>query len=482
MRLLTFLLAASCWISSLAAAPAETSAPVLASSPAKAEVRVLKNDEVLPLLDARQKRFLKGLPKFMDYGWIEVPEDWAEATSPRVRVFWHRLKARRPSGKEPVIYYNGGPGAFTEEGYMDLMRRTPDRDFVMLHQRGTGCGSLFPDGADAASVKRLRLYLSRAIVLDSEALRRSLYGEDSRWCIVGQSYGAMIGHRYLEICPGSISSLHLHGHAPMDKPQLDAELRLRAHHANLTRFLAAHPECRSRLEVLRRHLDDPKNGFSFGSLRLEGRHSLGYAGLIFLSEDSEWPQLAGILQYISPDGKTVHREALEAVVKAVCIDELEIDNPSNPLNTVCNRIECYGSGKQSLSDFYTEIFDRMAKEGSDPREWLLGEEALAHFTMNSPALKLADTIDFGPLDLIDPAQEAANLKASPEIEFYLYSSDQDPLSPPAIFDPLVKLCGPRIHYQIIRGTGHGGFMNERPFWSDLRKLPAPAKIELKKAG
>ena len=479
MRILTLIFSLAALVSNLAAAPAESPAPA-----PKPEVRVLKNEEVLPLLDERQKSFMQGLPKFMDYGWVEVPENWADAKSPRLRVFWHRLKARRPSGKAPVIYYNGGPGAFTEEGYIDLMRRTPDRDFVLLHQRGTGCGTLFPAGSDAESVRRLRYYLSSAIVLDSEAIRRALYGDESRWCIIGQSYGSLIGHRYLEMCPGSISSLHLHGHAPMDTPQLDAEFRLRAHAANLKRFLTAHPACEAQLKALRQHLGDPKNGFTFGDVRLEGPHLLDYAGLVFLAEDKEWPQLEAMLQMICADGKTIDRAALQTMVKAICIDELEIDNPSNPLNTVCNRIECYGAGKQSLSDFYTAIFDKLAKEGSDPRDWPLGEEALAHFSMKSPSLILADTMDLGPLDLLNPAHEAMQLKAHPEIEFFLYSSDQDPLSPPAIFEPLVKMCGPRLHYQIIRGTGHGGFMNDRPFWSDLRKLPAPAakvEAEAKKA-
>ncbi|MEN9360875.1 MAG: hypothetical protein RL095_2410 [Verrucomicrobiota bacterium] len=447
----------------------------LASTPA----RVLKADEVLPSLNAEQKAIIDQMPKtpqfarVFDYGWIETPEDWSQPDSRRIRIFYMRLKANpQTPSLPPAIYFNGGPGMCLGPGSaLNLMGRDPQRDFIVIHQRGTGCSSPFPEASDEASIRRLAHYLSSDIVKDSEALRRSLYGDKTAWAVVGQSFGSFIGHRYLELAPASITSLHLHGVAPSQNAALWPELRLRSHGALLKQFLIRQPEGARRLKLIRQHLQKNPSAFTVAGLTCKGEHMLGLVGLLHLTPDGK--SLDNLLRRLCPKDQ-VNEKELIATVRQVNIDVLNFHRPSGTLNIIFNRLEGYGAGRQSLSAFYQGLFQKLAAEGDDPRLWLIGEEALAHNSLSSPAFHLADTLDFGPAKSLDPKKIAANLREHPSITFRLYSGEFDTISPPAAYQDMQKTCGQGLIYTLIPNSDHGGFMADQPFWQDLRRQTAAA--------
>ena len=80
---------------------------------------------------------------------ISVPENRASKSSRSIRLYFYRLKARKPSGLAPLFFLPGGPGGFIDDNWVKGLNKKPkggsnleawlysqNRDVVLVNQRG----------------------------------------------------------------------------------------------------------------------------------------------------------------------------------------------------------------------------------------------------------------------------------------------------------------------------------------------------------
>jgi len=133
-----------------------------------------------------------------------------------------------------LLYLQGGPG-FESPRPMDasgwLKYATNYFRVVLMDQRGTGlsagitAASLELQGSPEKQARYLKCFLADSIVRDSEAIRTALLlsGPDSgnlgnsgesRWSILGQSFGGFCCTTYLSLAPQSLAEVFLTGGLP----------------------------------------------------------------------------------------------------------------------------------------------------------------------------------------------------------------------------------------------------------------------------
>ncbi len=173
---------------------------------------------------------------------IEVPEDRTRPDGRRIGLAVAVLEAARPGGREPVVFFGGGPGGGSIElaelanGPYAEVRKT--RDVLLVDQRGTGgsngllCridlsarpalafGHLFNPEVfrrcrdSLATHADLRFYGTERAVEDLEDLRVRL-GYD-RLVLWGGSYGTRMAQAYLRRHPDRVAAVVLDGVVPFD--------------------------------------------------------------------------------------------------------------------------------------------------------------------------------------------------------------------------------------------------------------------------
>lgn len=188
-------------------------------------------------------------------GILEVPENRKKPNSRTLKLVYKVLKAKdTSSGKAPILYLQGGPGAPTlimEEFWKNHPLRN-NRDIVLMDQRGTGASEancteagkaifdiirkdldyvgeskaldsilkqcnkkLFQEKVDLAG------YTSYEIAADFEDLRKVL--DYKKWNLFGASYGSRLGLTIMRDFPKSVRSAIFIGVFPPES-QLFGEL------------------------------------------------------------------------------------------------------------------------------------------------------------------------------------------------------------------------------------------------------------------
>ncbi len=173
-----------------------------------------------------------------EYGFLEVPENRDVKASRTIKLAYLVLKARNPnSGKEPILYLQGGPGGstlFMANFWNDHELRS-DRDIVLMDQRGTGASNAIctdlgdqlisilskdlsaagehqelskviescKENAEASGTD-LSGYNSRENAADFEQLRQEL--GVTKWNVMGGSYGSRLGLTIMRDYPESVRS------------------------------------------------------------------------------------------------------------------------------------------------------------------------------------------------------------------------------------------------------------------------------------
>lgn len=208
---------------------------------------------------------------------LEVPENWDDAASRKIKLAIALVPSRSPRPKaDPVFILAGGPGQSARESWR-MMAGTfravlADRHVVLLDQRGTGASNRFdcptprdidplmaevdPQQAAAlarecvASVRNThdpRYYSTEDAARDLDHARQALGAEKLN--LVGISYGTRMGQIYTKRYPERVRSLLLDSVVPN-------ELILGTEHAaNLEDTLKAQ---------LNRCRDDAECGKTFG--------------------------------------------------------------------------------------------------------------------------------------------------------------------------------------------------------------------------
>lgn len=154
-----------------------------------------------------------------------VPLDHAKLDGRTITVFARAVVNRnRTAPDRPwLVYLQGGPGfpgprPLTNQGW--LTKALEDYHVLLLDSRGNGRSSvILPQtlatlGSPAAQAEYIKHFRADNIVRDCELIRRQLLGDNTRWSILGQSYGGFCIVTYLSFFPDSLNEAFITGGLP----------------------------------------------------------------------------------------------------------------------------------------------------------------------------------------------------------------------------------------------------------------------------
>ena len=154
-----------------------------------------------------------------------VPLNHANPTGETIAVFGREVvaTARANEALPWLVFLQGGPGfgAPRPDGKGGWLKRAvQDYRVLLLDQRGTGRSTpvthqtlaRFPSAA--ATADYLKHFRADAIVQDAELIRRQLAGEQTRWSLLGQSYGGFCAVHYLSAAPQGLAEVFITGGLP----------------------------------------------------------------------------------------------------------------------------------------------------------------------------------------------------------------------------------------------------------------------------
>jgi pimeloyl-ACP methyl ester carboxylesterase len=162
-----------------------------------------------------------------------VPLDHGAPDGEQIDVFAREAVApKRQDDSLPwLVFFQGGPGsgALRPTGRTGWLKRAlQEYRVLLLDQRGTGLSTpathqtLARLGSAQAQADYLKHFRADAIVRDAELIRRDLLGRDSRWSVLGQSYGGFCVTRYLSSAPeGLREAIITGGLPPLERPADD---------------------------------------------------------------------------------------------------------------------------------------------------------------------------------------------------------------------------------------------------------------------
>jgi pimeloyl-ACP methyl ester carboxylesterase len=153
-----------------------------------------------------------------------VPLDYARPNGDTITVFAREVvaTARENDALPWLVFLQGGPGfsAPRPDGKSGWLKRAlQEYRVLLLDQRGTGRSSpitfqtlaRFSPAEMAAYLKHFR---ADAIVQDAEFIRRQLAGENTRWSVLGQSFGGFCAVHYLSAAPEGLREVFFTGGLP----------------------------------------------------------------------------------------------------------------------------------------------------------------------------------------------------------------------------------------------------------------------------
>ena len=156
---------------------------------------------------------------------VEVPLDHADPGGEQLTLFAREVVAPRKRDQELpwLLFLQGGPGhrstrPVNRSGW--LGRALTDHRVLLLDPRGTGRSTpatrqtLLARGGPAEQARYLTHFRADAIVRDAELVRRALLGEDTRWSLLGQSYGGFVALTYLSLAPHGLDLVLVAGGLP----------------------------------------------------------------------------------------------------------------------------------------------------------------------------------------------------------------------------------------------------------------------------
>ena len=417
-------------------------------------------------LSEEAQKFISSLPSQMKYGWVEVPEKYEKPEGKKLYIFYYWRPVNNKNAV-PVTFFNGGPGFTSHKSYHRILSRLHGAPVVFIDQRGTGASSPYPK-LEEDNINIYEYYLSRNIVHDAEAIRKKLFG-DKKWIVTGSSFGSMIAQRYITLYPNSLKSSHGFGWAAYEKPTDIPLLRLRKHKEVLDKYFEAYPEMKSLFGKLKKSLGEydflSKDGF-----KIDKDAMMGFYGLLTIGFPSYWELSSSSInnQLLDPAGN-INKIQFNKFMYNMLFQYMDMSERTAVINVIFNRKEGYVTGNVSLSEHYNNLFEILKKEGSNPEEWLIPEEALGHQGLTGKILAKSDKIKLISTDLLSPENVISGLSKNRSLKLYLYSGELDTLSPPEIFTSIKNKAHPQVHYENFIGIGHEGTYSGNRFWIPVRK-------------
>jgi pimeloyl-ACP methyl ester carboxylesterase len=150
-----------------------------------------------------------------------VPLDHANPDGEQIQVYGREVRLADGADRPWLVFLQGGPGGKSPrpaelDGW--LARAVKDFTVLLLDQRGTGRSTpanrlTLVDRTPEDQARYLGFFRADAIVADCERIRRELLGE-TRWSVLGQSYGGFCAATYLSFAPEGLDRVHITGGIP----------------------------------------------------------------------------------------------------------------------------------------------------------------------------------------------------------------------------------------------------------------------------
>lgn len=152
-----------------------------------------------------------------------LPLDHHQPQGEKITVFARELVSPQHADKTLpyLVFFQGGPGfaairPATNSGW--IKRALQEFKVLLLDQRGTGLSSPINYSSlshleSAAQAEYLTHFRGDNIIKDAEAIRQQLIG-DSKWSILGQSFGGFCVLKYLNDAPNGLQEAYITGGIP----------------------------------------------------------------------------------------------------------------------------------------------------------------------------------------------------------------------------------------------------------------------------
>ncbi len=156
---------------------------------------------------------------------FSVPLDHGAPGGDRIELFGREVVAAAKAGDRLpwLVFLQGGPGFAAQRPVGRstwLDRALDDYRVLLLDQRGTGRSSRLTARSlrhlptPEAQARYLARFRADSIVLDCELVRRELCGPDTRWTVLGQSFGGFCTVSYLSFAPQGMAAALITGGLP----------------------------------------------------------------------------------------------------------------------------------------------------------------------------------------------------------------------------------------------------------------------------
>jgi len=421
--------------------------------------------------------FLAELSADYQHGFLAVPEDWDNPDSNKIEVFYYTKLGGTSSDQDNVVFFNGGPTGDSHSSYsvLEPLADERDLDLVFIDQRGTGCSTRYPAVETYPEMARYAKWGSRAIVKDAEAVRAHLFGEESRWKVFGQSYGALIAHRYWQVAPQSVISSHAHGFALMKEYDLWLKERILNQKVAGEEFVKRYPSVNDSMKKIRENLT------SLDCLEKETEKLCDDEIMDMFFDYLGWTEhWSGFSYFLETFASALEADKESAKKKLMAHLSGESDDESEYAGIaglVISTMEMRGTKYTSDTplDTCTRVLKELESDGHNLSDWLFNEcrrnvswKSTDNKSGSTYSLRnsLEEYIPHDPIPFDDLKDSFSQYQDRP---FYLYSGKFDAYVPPATFKEEVEALGELIQYKEFPTTAHGGFYTETEVWENLEK-------------
>ena len=153
---------------------------------------------------------------------FSVPLDYDDISLGKINIFAREVRSNSSKSKSLpyLVYFQGGPGyesprPISNSGW--IKRAIINYRVLLLDQRGTGRSTpinleLLTDDVNIG-LKKAVCFRADSIVKDAEFIRKKLIG-NTKWAILGQSFGGFCAVHYLSFYPDSLLEVFITGGLP----------------------------------------------------------------------------------------------------------------------------------------------------------------------------------------------------------------------------------------------------------------------------
>lgn len=406
------------------------------------------------------KAFIKALPENYFHDWMTVPEDPSQPDGNKISIFYYGDKN---SELPRVMFFNGGPGSDSHGNHSRIEKSLADQgldhkvSMVFMDQRGTGCSSPFPEGNFDEVVERAIHYGSEGIVFDAEQIRIKLLGENKKWRIYGQSYGAFVLHRYAALYPKSIERAIAHAGVITPDPMERLVNRLYSQLRVKEMYLQTYPEDRAKFQILKKALSDQEFCLKEETYQEE---YCGFQILIGLNSYlgfNRWKNLHADLNLL------VHDDKVDLIELQKYLNDMAEPNDSLGTSISLSTIDYYDRNTISMNlencSKAQELISKKFSIQADLTDFTECSSPLQFKSQGKVAKKVKAYLGERQ-SILNLGDFRKGLSEMTEKGFFLYSGEKDTFVPVESFKVEITAVGDLLNYTHFSNSGHDGFRSE----------------------